>query len=214
MASTSAPKPSSRRQGRKDLFPVIQQEALHTPALGGPAPRAKDPLGDLWIGHMKVNPRKGKARVEDVPAVKTVVDKEALLWDGRPDNVLVAQEMGKVGKRPVSKGREVAGVPALLCQDPAFPPEALSRTRRAVEPPRVENETFRHSRRAMSEQTQKIRYESHYDLHWHGGEPWGYTDRQVKTMHRPTAGQIPGLRPRGGMSLSQTRVRTNPAAKS
>lgn len=45
--------------------------------MGGPAPRHKDPLGDLWIGHMSVDPRKGKSRIDGVAATQTIVDKQA-----------------------------------------------------------------------------------------------------------------------------------------
>lgn len=112
-----------------------------------------------------------------------------------------------MGKRAVPGGRAY-GVPALVHRDPAYPEDPMVTTRRLVQPPIRDGTGVkeRPSRRPIGDKTKEIRFESHYDLRWHGEEKGAFTDKEMKKMHRGIKGTIPGLRPRGSAGL-QTRVR-------
>jgi len=208
------------RQGRADLFPIIQQQAVHDRTVGGAAPRAKDPLEDLWIGHMKVGPSTGKARIEGVPATETRVDEQAFRWDGRANNALASEEIGPIGRRPGGEAGKAYGVPALLHCDPTYPEDPPDKMRRRVAPPVRDalggDPLLSASRRRTHDSVKHQRYGDTYDLRWHGEEKGGFSDRDYRTMHQSIKGAIPPLRPYRssgvGAAGPQTRVRGRPGA--
>ncbi|CAG9462185.1 unnamed protein product [Pedinophyceae sp. YPF-701] len=137
-----------KRSGREDLFPVMRFSALHEPRLGGPAPKERDPLADMWIGHRKIAPADGKRRVtSDLARESKALLEASLRWDGRPNNALAVEEMGGTSRRPGNyvppglKPSDAIGetVPRLINQDPSLQDEPNIRIRRYIPAPRREN---------------------------------------------------------------------------
>ena len=187
-------------QGRRDLFPIIRQTALHEPPTGGPAPRSTDPLGDKWIGHMDINPRGGKTRIDGAPQTVDHIPHQAFDWTDTPDNALTKAEVGAVGKRAVEAYRLEPPVEGLVRMDPSFPLSPYVKLKRATKPPTVKEPIEGSTGLGMKgcvPQVSEVRYRSHYDLYWHGSaaEQAKFTREEHDVMHQPPPAQIPRLQP-------------------
>lgn len=140
-----------QRMGRKDLFPIVQQQALLEAPVGVGQVRGPDPLGDSWIGHAQIDPRKGKAWVSSGVNKLTRVQDAVNRWDGRPNNQAMAEEFGPLGKVRTARcppGPVASTVPAVLVHQGPYPDDIGNRVRREVAGPRSKeaNETINRKR--------------------------------------------------------------------